>query len=477
MSPRVPLRPLVVLGLPLLGWGCAVGPDYTGADLSAQVPREWTTPEAGAAVDLTAWWSLLGDDELTALIERAIGGSFDLAEARERIIAARARRGIVNADRLPTLDAQASYERSQTGDEGLGLGGAPSGTEVDIYTLGVVAGWELDLWGRVGRLVEAADAEIQFAIEDYRASRVALAAEVARELVLVRALDLELELVRASLRSDQDALDIARSRADAGFGDELDVARAARVLEANRALIPALESDRRQGEFRLAVLLGVPPGAVGVAGGGLPRRDVVPDRGVPADLLLRRPDLRRAERELAAATARVGAAEADRLPRIALSGSLALQGPDVGDTVNPDAYILRAGPSITLPLFQGGRISARVREAESTQRQALLRLRAAAVGALAEVETASMRRGQAEQRVERLRAAEAVAGEAESLSMDRYTAGAVDFLDVTEARTQRLAIERDRVVAERDAALRLVDLYAALGGGWPPDGPSTARAD
>jgi len=447
--------------------GCTVGPDYEPPALDAQVGDAWSfRVDEGGTTDIVAWWTQLNDPELTAFIERAFDGAFTLKGARERIVAARARRGIENADRLPTIDGAASYERAMTGDEGLVLGGAPPGSEVDIYSLGVVAGWELDLWGRVDRLVDAADAEIAFAIEDYRAVRIALAAEVAREVISVRSLKREIELVEATLGTDRENLDIARARERAGFADGLDVARAERLIETSAALLPSRRADLRDAEVRLAVLIGDRPANTSVTGEGLPRRDVVPAVGLPAELLLRRPDIRRAERALAAATARIGAADAQRYPRIVLSGSFALQGPEPADMFNPDAFILRAGPSIAVPLFEGGRIDAQVMEAESLQRQALLQLRQATIDAVAEVETAAMRRMRSEERVERLMMAEDAARLAESLSLDRYNAGAVDFLDVTEARTQRLTIERDRVKAERNALLRLIDLYAALGGGW-----------
>ncbi len=471
-------RALPCVLLAVAAGGCRVGPDYETPALEAVLPERWTAEESGAGVDdVAAWWTLLEDTELAALVERALAGSFDVAEARERIVAARARRGIENAARLPTIDAEASYERAATGEEGLVLGGAPPGSEVDIYSLGVVAGWEIDLWGRVARLVEAADAEIDLAVEDFRAARVALASEVAREVVEIRSLTREIELVEATVEADRESLEIAIARERAGFAGGLDVSRAERELESDLALLPQLRADRRAAELRLAVLLGEPAGAQLVVERGLPRRDVLPDLGVPADLLLRRPDLRRAERDLAAATARIGAAEAERYPRVAISGSLALQGPDIGDTVAPDAYILRAGPSISVPVFEGGRIGGRVREAESLQRQALLRLQRGVVEAIAEVEIAAMRRDRAEERAGRLAAAERSARETETLSLDRYQAGAVDFLVVTEARTQRLAIELDLVRAERDAVLRLVDLYAALGGGWEGPASDDASAD
>lgn len=470
-------RALILLGFPaaLALTGCAVGPDYEQPEPAGLMPESWADAEVSEPEpDLRDWWLRFEDDELTALIERSLASSLTLAEARERIIAARARRGIANAERLPTLDAQGSYTRTESGDEAPRPGQSSAGPDGDLYSLGAVAGWELDLWGRVSRLVEAADAEIEFATEDLRASRVALIAEVAREVIAVRAIDRDLSIVRATIETDRDALDIAIARSEAGFADELDVARARRDLESNQALIPGLEADRRAAEFRLAVLLGVPAGSVTIVERGFPDDVAVPRRGLPADLLMRRPDLRRAERELAAATARIGAAEAERFPRVTLLGSITLQGPDASDAVNPEAYVLQAGPTISLPLFQGGRIDARVQQAESEQRQALIRLQAAALDALAEVETASVRRAQAEARADRFRDAEAAARDAETLSQDRFSAGRVDFLDVTEARRARLAIERSVVRAQRDALLGLIDLYTSLGGGW--DAPVLGEA-
>lgn len=459
--------------------GCSVGPDYERPAAEELVPDAWlAATESAPSVDVTDWWMQLEDPELTDLIERAFVSSLTLAEARERIIAARAQRGISNADLRPQVDGSASYGRAQTGDEGLNFAGPPPGQEVDLYSLGVVAGWEVDLWGRVSRLVEAADAEIDAALEDLRASRVVLAAEVAREVVFIRSLDRDADLIRTTIETSRDAFEIAQSRANAGFGSNLDVALAQRALDSNLALLPPIAADRREAEFRLAVLLGDTPGSVDIAKAPLPRRDIVPSKGVPADLLLRRPDLRGAERDLAAATARIGAAKAEWYPRVSLSGSITLQGPDPDDAINPDAYALLAGPTITIPIFEGGRIRSRIQQAESRQRAALLRLQSLVLTALSEVETASMRRERSEERASLLMNAESAALDAERLALDRYTAGQVDFLDVTEARQSRLAIERTRTLAERDALLRLIDLYTALGGGWQdPDTATAAEAD
>lgn len=460
------MRARLTLLLAAAAAACTVGDDYVRPSLDGVLPSRFSSAAAAPAEGLAAWWTRLGDDELAALVESALAGGFDVVEARERIVAARARRGLEDAARLPTLDATAGYERVETGDEGLALGGAPAGVETDIYSAGAAAGWEVDLWGRVARLVEAADAEIDVALDDYRAARVALAAEVARNVLEIRALDAEADVVSSTIESDRDVVAITESRARAGFADELDVSRARRTLEATRATLARVEGDRRAREIAVAALLGSPPGEVDVARRPLPRRDVVPELGVPADLLTRRPDVRAAERALAAATARVGAAEARRYPSVSVTGLLALQGQSSADMTNPDARVLRVGPTLTLPLLDGGRIDADVALAESDERLALTRLRRTVVEAIAEVESAAAQRARAEERVARLEDAERAARDTESLALDRYRAGAVDFLDVTEARTRRLAIERDRRLAERDAFARLVDLYAALGGGW-----------
>ncbi len=444
---------------------CTVGDDYQRPALESWVPAAFGA-SATDATELSEWWRQLGDEELVALIDTALTNGFDIVDARERLIAARARRGIEDAARLPTLDGELGYERVGTGDEGLSLGGTPAGAKTDIYSMGVVAGWELDLWGRVERLVQAADAEIDVAVEDYRAARVALAAEVARTVMDIRSLDAQLAVVGNTVEADTDVVAITESRARAGFADELAVSRARRTLESTRALLAQLAGDRREAELALAELLAVPAHTLDVGTRPLPRRDIVPALGVPADLLTRRPDVRGAERRLAAATARTGAAEAERYPRVSISGSLGLQGRNTGDIVNTDAYVLRVGPSLSVPILDGGRIDASVALAESDERVALNDLRRTLTAAIAEVETASAQRLVAEDRAAALGRAEVAARDTEDLSLDRYSAGVVDFLDVTEARNQRLGLERERILAERDALVRLVDLYAALGGGW-----------
>jgi len=159
---------------------------------------------------------------------------------------------------------------------------------------------------------------------------------------------------------------------------------------------------------------------------------------------------------------------AEKYPRVSISGSFALQGQDIGDTINADSFLLQAGPRVSIPIFDSGRITSRITQAQSEQRQALSSLRQHMIQVVAEVETAEMRRSHAEERVSRLLTSQAAASDTEALALDRFDAGSTDFLDVVEARSERLIIERTRVLAQRDAILRLIDLYVALGGGWEP---------
>lgn len=467
-GPAHRLRTLSLWIPALLLEGCMVGQNYAAPDLSVRTGDSWVEGADTALdrEDLGAWWQAYSDPAIDEYVGRALEGSLDLAAARERIISARARRGVRNADRLPTLDAVAGYSRIETGDDAVSIGGAPAGISADQYSLGVVAGWEIDLWGRVARLVEAADADVQVTIEDYGAARVAIAAEVAREVMLVRAIDERLRVTAGAIELDEDLLSIARSRVQAGLASELDTLRAGRRAARNRATLEPLRADRRAAEHRIAVLIGERPGSVSIVPGPMPLAPEVPSLGVPADLLSRRADIRSAERALASATAKIGAAEGERYPRVTLSGSITLSGTDLGDAVNPDARVLGLGPTVTLPVLTGGRIDAGVALARSEARGALARLEASALEAVREVETALARKARADARIGHLEEALASAVGAEQLASSLYRAGRIDFIEVLEARSELLAIEDTIALARLDLLNQTVDLYAALGGGW-----------
>lgn len=479
---------VMIFGVGLVG--CSVGPDHVAPDLTSRLGDAWVeAPSPGEAEESSAagsasesaldeWWLAFEDPALEALVQHALAGNLDLAAARERILQARARRGISNAERLPNLDAEGRYTAFDSEPESRALDGPSGGAEGDIYSLGVVAGWEIDLWGRVGRLVEAADADIAAAIEDERAARIALAAEVAREVILIRSLDARLDVVSRTIELDAEALDIATARRQAGLTSELDQLRAERNLQRTRALVPDLTAERKAAEHRVATLLGQRPELNLVARvDGLPAAPAIPDLGIPADLLVRRPDVRRAERNLAAATARIGAAVAERYPRVTLSGSFALSGDELSDIVNGDAATGRIGPSITLPIFSGGRIAANIDLAESQARERLAQLELTVLDAVREVETALARRQRSTERIARLESAARSAADAERLATALYAAGRTDFINVLDAQVELLGIENDLVLARREALTQSVDLFAALGGGWtPPSSPALVAA-
>ncbi|MBL8901588.1 MAG: efflux transporter outer membrane subunit [Planctomycetes bacterium] len=454
---------------------CTVGPDYERPDLTARTGATWleadaenassTEPSRGTQ-ELSVWWRKFDDAELTALVERALRGNLGLAEAAERLSAVRARRGIVDAERWPSLDAQGRFARAATDDEGLAFAGPPPGTRTNLYAAGLVAGWELDLWGRVARSVEAADAEIEIAEEDLRGVWVALAAEVAREVLAIRELDERLRIVERSVALDRTSEEIATARARGGFASELDLVRARRTLAADEAALPALRAERRAAEHRVAELLGERPGTIAVAVAPQPVPPALPALGVPGELLLRRPDLRRRERELAAAVARIGAAEAERYPRLSIDGTFALSTSRSNQLLGGEASTYQFGPSISLPLFAGGRIDAAVGQAEAEARAALVRLEAGALEAVREVESALVRFARAAERVASLQRASAQAAEAERLASSRYASGRSDFLDVLEAQARRLSIDEQLAAARRSELEQSVALFAALGGGW-----------
>ena len=460
--------------------GCTVGPNYATPDLIAHFGEGWA--EANAVqqqtntIDLARWWQSFGDDELVVLIERSLSGNIDLLEAQERIVVARARRGVVNADRLPTLDADGEYLRTERGIDAPMQMGRVGERSFDTFSGGVVAGWEADLWGRVSRLVEAANAEIDLSVEDYRAVMVMIAAEVAREVLSIRAIDDRLAVLARAIEVDREFIEITRARARAGLVSELDLLRAERTAAVNRAAREPLRGERRAAEHRIAVLVGERPGSILVAQQPQAVAPPIPNLGLPAELLVRRPDIRSAERAYAAAVARIGAAEADRYPRVVFGGSFVLGGSDIGDLVDPDTRVLSFGPRVTLPLFDGGRIRSNITRAESDARSAHLRLEQRALNAVREVETAVVRLGRSRDRVTELEAAFDSARDAEQLATSLYSAGSIDFINVLEARTERLTIEELLATARLDVLNEFVSISVALGGGWSTQ-PSAVTHD
>lgn len=446
----------------------SVGPDY--AEPESAVPASWQAElDAGlvpGAVELAGWWRRFEDPLLDELVAEAARGGLDLREALARIDEARALRGVAAGARLPTLDARAAFERRGESEN------TPFGQfvpDTDQYSVGFDAGWEVDLWGRVRRAVEAADADLAATVEGARDAAVTVTAEVALSYVELRAFQRRLAIARSNVTLQEQTLELVRARYDAGLVGESDVAQARTNVETTRSLVPALEIGLRAAQNRLAVLLGRAPGtlpAALAAEGAIPVPPVSVAVGVPAELLRRRADVRRAERALAAETARIGVAEGDRYPRLTLSGTLGLAAEHGADLFQHDSSVFAFGPSLRWSLFDGGRLKNRVAAQEARTEQALVRWERAVLTALEESENAMTSFVREQTRRGSLLEAASQARLAVDLARTQYTEGLSDFQAVL-VNERSLAVLEDTLAASEAAiASHLIRLYKALGGGW-----------
>jgi NodT family efflux transporter outer membrane factor (OMF) lipoprotein len=463
--------------------GCAAGPRYRPPEPAA--PPTWDAIARGAsaatgaapAPELRAWWTGLGDPALSALVDEALRGAPRLELARARVRAARAQRTAAGADRLPAVTGEASASRSTSGTRAGGTGGART-----LYGAGLDATWQPDLLGGVRRGLEAAQADLEAAEATAEDAQVTLAAELASDYLDLRAAQARLAIARRSAEAQAQALQLAEWRARAGLASALDVDQARASVETTRAQVPALELAVARAEHQLDVLLGQPPGsvhgrlAVPAAGAELPAVPSALAVGIPADALRRRPDVRAAERRLAAETARTGVAEAARWPTLKLSGSIGLE------ALTP-AGLLRSGSGfsslvagLTAPLFDAGKLRAQARAQDAVRAQAEVQYRQAVLGALQEVEDALWALARDRDRAEALAAAAASAGAAAALAEQRYAAGLVDFTVVLDAQRTALSAEDALASTRADGVKALIQLYEALGGGWAPPPPAAARA-
>jgi len=448
--------------------GCAtVGPNYVPPRTTP--PAAWNTPLQGGITvsadpkNLAAWWTTFNDPALSRLIDRAVAGNLDLKKAAARIREARARRGLSKAGLYPTLDASGSASRSR-GSADMG----PVAT-TDLFSAGLDASWEIDLFGGVRRSVEAADADLQAAGEDLHNTLVSLLAEVGLNYVDLRTAQARLSVTETSLKSLEETHILAQWRAQAGLGDELAVEQARYNLESARSQIPTLLTAIAEAQNRLAVLLGEAPGAVHAE---LSKPEPLPSLppevaiGVPADLLRQRPDVRRTERQLAAQTARIGVATADLYPKLKLSGAIGLQALTFGGLFNTANAFSSGSSGLTWRVFDAGAIRKNIEIQSALQEQSLIAYESAVLGAQEEAENAIMAFAQEQRRRQSLAEAARSAQAAAELAGIKYRAGLIDFTAVLEAERSLLGF-RDQL-AQSDGAIvtNLVRLYKALGGGW-----------
>ena len=467
---RIARRTLGALTLGMLAGCVTVGPDYIPPQ--TMISPAWTTPLqgglAGQGTDpqtLATWWKTLNDRELTALIEQAVAGNRDLKKAAANVREARARRGLSQADLYPTLDASGSVTRSRGSSE---TGGA---TTSDLFSAGLDAAWEIDLFGGVRRSIEAADADLQAAGEDLRDTLVSLLAEVALNYVDLRTAQARLALTETSLKSLEETYDLTRWKYQAGLDDELAVQQARYNRESTRSQLPALRTSIAEAKNRLSVLTGKQPGSLGAGLDTTASIPVIPAAvavGIPADILRQRPDVRRAERELAAQTARIGVATAELYPKLKLSGAIGVEALTFSGLFSSGNATSSGSSGITWRIFDAGAIRRNIEIQSALEEQYLIAYESTVLAALEEAENAISAYAQEQRRRQSLGEAARSAQEAAELAKIKYQTGLTDFGTLLEAERSLLSF-RDQL-AQSDGAVvtNLAKLYKALGGGWTP---------
>jgi multidrug efflux system outer membrane protein len=451
-----------------------VGPDYEKPQITT--PDAWTQAiavNADTQPALQSWWIIFNDPMLNDLIQRARESNLDLRVAISRISEARSRLGISKSAELPDITLGGGVSRTRQSDDGefAQLAPADGFESQSLYEAGFDATWEIDVFGGIRRRVEAAGAEFEATVDEQRDVLVTLLSEVALNYIAMRSAQQRLQFAAENVASQEHSLELARSRFNSGLTSKLDVAQATSNLGDTRAAVPLLEIRRVQALNRLAVLIGIPAGSLqkefaSVAPIPFPPENELIGLGVPADVLRQRPDIRAAERQLAAQTARVGVATAELYPRFGLSGVIGLQSQNAGNLFSSASEAWSVGLPFQWNVFSGGRIRSDIAVQEERATQAGLQYRQAVLIALEEVENSAVSFSQQQTRFYILRDTVASSQEAVKLVTVQYETGLTDFNNVLT--TQRTLFgQQDKLsVAQAERSLNLVALYKALGGGW-----------
>jgi NodT family efflux transporter outer membrane factor (OMF) lipoprotein len=468
---RMRFIPWLLVLVSLLAGGCAmVGPDYD--KVQPEVGGNWTArmekglEAAGPDRDVLAeWWKVLDDPVLTALEEKAVQGNLDLQTSLSRLRQARLIRGISESGLYPTLNASGAVQE-QRGSESLRAG--VGGGEEEYYLAQFDSSWELDLFGGIRRSIEAARAGLEAGQADVKDVLVSLMAEVAVNYIEVRTYQQRLDITRANIRTQEKTYEMNKSRYEAGLIDELAEQQSLRNLETTRSQIPRLTSGLRAAKNRLAVLLGQAPGSIDellAADKGIPQ---VPPRvavGIPAEAMRRRPDIRRAERQLAAQTARIGVATAELYPKFRLLGTIGLEALQ-SNFLDAQSRFWGIGPGVSWNIFQGGALRLNIDLQTERQKETLIFYKSTVLQAQQEVENTLTAYAKEQLREKSLEKAVAAARRTEFLARDRYNTGLTDFYNVLDAQRALLELEDQLTLSRAEVASNLARLYKALGGGW-----------
>jgi outer membrane protein, multidrug efflux system len=458
----------------LLETGCNVGPNYHTPKVVT--PAEWAMTLAGGETnypgDLAVWWKSFGDSELDSLVATAISSNLTLRVAEARIRQARAERGIIAANEGPSIGTEASYSRNRFGVNGFPPLPPDTPFDFNLYSAGFDAAWEVDIFGGTRRAVEAADAQIlaaKFGRDDVLRS---LLGDVAGNYIQARVFQQRLVITKRNIEAQQRIVDLTRDQLRTGLTTELNLREAEALLTSTEAQVPSLETGFQTATYRLDVLLGRMPGHLAselATASSIPIAPPEVPVGLPSDLLLRRPDIRSAERKLAATTARIGEAKADFFPKFSLTGDIGLTSIRASDWWTAGSRFWSAGPTVVWPIFESGRIrsnvhlqTAKEEEAFSQYQQSILVAFEDVSGSLTAYAKEQIRRRSLSQSVEANQ-------KALKLSESLYRRGLSDFLHVLNSERGLYQSQDALVQSDGFVALNLVALYKALGGGWQDD--------
>lgn len=474
--PRPPFTPstlpvLLLASLLALG-GCVSAPPAVESQTAlAAPPARWS--EGGSAqtqtpTALARWWQRFDDATLARLIEDALQHSPTVHASIAALRQSRALADVAAAGLLPSVNGSASAQRSRTGDQG----------HVNTFSVGLTASWEPDLFGGTRAGVDAARADARAAEMSLGDVQVSLAAEVALAYIDLRSAQARVAIAQDNLASQDDTLQIARWRNQAGLVSALDVEQALALAEQTHAQVPALQTTLAQARHRLAVLTGRAPGELdelGTAAVPLPPDDLV--MAFPADTLRQRADVRQAEAQVQAAWSRVAQADAARYPSLNLSGTLGLQSLTLGSLTNGSSVVRTVLAGLSLPIFDGGAITGTIRAQQAALEQARAAHRASVLTALQDVEDALVALQGDRSRSVSLGAAAAAAANADQLARQQYQAGLIDFASVLQTQRTLLSAQDSAASVRASLATDHVSLYKALGGGWTDSASADARAE
>jgi multidrug efflux system outer membrane protein len=463
--------------------GCAVGPDYKRADLSQPVPdqfaatgatNEWKVAAPQSEFPKGDWWKVFNDAQLNELETEAATANQELKAASARFAQAREQVNIARSGLFPHLSADPSFARTRSSATSAKSVGGPGRTVNDFY-IPFDLTYELDLWGRVRRDIEANRADQQSALANLENARLSIQAEVAADYFTARALDSEIALLRTNIEVFRRSLELTRNRHSGGIATELDVSEAETVLKAAEAELPRATLDRLKLQHAIAILTGkiassfvLPERPVDLIAPELPA-------GVPSELLERRPDVAASERRMAAANARIGVAKAAFYPTVRLNGLAGFESISAGSLFNASSRLWAVGPSIHLPIFEGGQLRGELRRSKAEYEETIANYRQNVLGAFGEVEDNLSAQGLLDAELAAKQQALQASQRTLSIAQNRYKAGLVTYLEVATAQNDELTRERDFARLRGERLVASVALIKSLGGGWTANSLNVAE--